>query len=349
LSETDEIEQCIRKYREYSDSVTILVSIYDLFNKNKELGRYIGIEHNLYRSDGRPVQPDFVAIYDDDRKGLLFELKWSLPERPDWIVEDIRDLKKYYDILTGWKNSTGKVEYQDVVLICNILDIKKIMPLLEILSNNEEFSFLKSEHFAVLGWTILASKQKESEEELRIEKCYGKTGDIKLEELLSEPAGILISKDVLKFKRWRFFFIKQKPPISYIIVVLIQHILNSFPPDVYQKSYEVHIDNILERSLIFFPSWNDYDGETKQIKRKWIIEALNMMVRIGIIKKISKDIYEVPNPIYKKRIPLQEALCKDIIRLIRKQEKPGKLKKVKRIKENKGIKTGLLTDYFKKV
>jgi len=346
LVEADEESKCVRDFQKYSDSVAILTSLYNLFSKKPELGRYVGIEKKLFRKDGRPIVPDFVVLYDENTKGLLFELKWSLPDNPTWLLEEIKDLEKYFEDLSGWTNDVKNVEFHDLVLICHISDIKKVVKLVEVLCTSEEFSFLRSGHFAIWGWSIVASKKGQREEELRIEKCYGKIRNIKIEQLLNEPAGIIISENVLQYLRWIFFFIKQKPPLTYIIAVLMQHILNAAPLDDDQKTYKINLDVILERSKIFFPSWDNYDNKTKQFKRNWIIEALDNMVRLDIIKKERDNIYEIPKPIYKKRIPLQEALCKDILKMGKIKQRKRYVKKTTRLSSD--VKVGVLDDFFKK-
>lgn len=338
-------EECKRNYRKYADSVTILAALYDLFKKNDELGEYIGIESKLKTIDGREVEPDFLAFYDNRKKGLLFELKWSLPINIEWLENELDDLNKYFEKFVNWKNGTGKVDYKDVVLVCNIEDSERLLNIVRQLCKHKEYGYIESGHFCILCWSLIASTKGDREENLRMERIYGKTNNMELEKLLDKKSGIIIPEKVLEHLRWRYFFIRQKPPLSYLIITIIQHILNAFPADPYQKKYEINIDTIYLRSQIFFPSWNDYDKQTKQVKRNWIVEALNVMSELKIIEKIEKDKYGVPKPVYRKKGHIDEAICKDLYEYGKKRREKG-TKKSTSIKRHKGI-TGTLDKWLK--
>lgn len=261
-------KDCIKEYRNYVDTVTILSAIYELFQRKKEIGKYVGIEIKLKTKKGIEIEPDLVALYDNETKGLLFEIKWSLPENPIFLQSEIEELAKYYMKFNNWRNSTGVVTHQDLILICHIDDVKRVINMVNLLFKKPELSFLSSSHFLICSWTITPSKGGEREEELRVFKVYGKTSNQLFDDLLDEPGGLLIPKKILQYLRFKFFFIKQKPPIQYTITILIQHILSGFPEDPGEKSYEVDTDIIYNRSEIFFPSWREYDRRTIQLKRR---------------------------------------------------------------------------------
>ena len=341
-------DTCIQEYTRYADSKTILSAIYELFQRNKEIGKYIGIELKLKNRDGSEIEPDLMALYDNETKGFLFEMKSSLPNTPQHLQSEIEELKKYYQTFTNWNNSTGQVEEQDLVLICHIDDAKKIVNMINILSEKEELSFLTSNHFLVCGWTITPTKDGRREETLRIFRVYGKTTNIKFEELLDEPGGILIPQNILRYVRFKFFFIKQKPPVQYTITILIQHILSSFPEDSGENSCEVDIDTIYNRSEIFFPSWRHYDERTKQLKRQWLSQALNIMVELNIISRSSiSGWWKIPKPTYKKRQDIEVALCKDLDEYRKNQRKKGVRKIRRTLAKSKPRKKGPLDKFIR--
>lgn len=72
-------QNCVRDYRKYSDTVAVCCAVYHLFSKDRSIARFVGIEHSLQNSDKSQITPDIVATFDDDKKGLILELKWSLP------------------------------------------------------------------------------------------------------------------------------------------------------------------------------------------------------------------------------------------------------------------------------
>ncbi|MCW4048614.1 MAG: hypothetical protein NWE89_02650 [Candidatus Bathyarchaeota archaeon] len=327
---------CIKDHTRYADSVVILAALYRLYYLNVKIGKYVGVELPLHTDDGEKVEPDFIALYDDDKKGIIYELKWSLPHNPEYLGEELKELKKYFQEFNDWRNTPKKVEGHDVVLICNVVDINRIITLIQVLCNEPEFQHLRSNNFSIWGWSLIKSKDPKGREELRLERFYGKTGNKALEELLDQPAGILVSEDVLRFIRWNFFFIKQKPPPSYIISVIIQHILNPYPSDPWQDSITIDLESIVQKCEGFFSSWKKYDRSTKQVKRNWIHEALRYMHELDIVKNIGNDIYEIPIPLYRKRLPLIEALCKDLYNKGEERRKSIKTTSRKRKKVEQG-------------
>ena len=116
-------------------------------------------------------------------------------------------------------------------------------------------------------------------------------------------------------------------------LLINQQILNAFTAKPYKKEYDINVDIIYQRSQTFFPTWNDYDKQTKQVKRKWIVDALDVMSDLKIIKKIEKDKYKVPKPVYRKRGFIDEAICKDLYEYGKKRREKGVKKIKKKIKK----------------
>jgi len=314
-------ESCIRNLRKYSDTVTILAALYELFSRNKTLGRYVGVEIPLHTVNNEKAEPDFVTLYDDDNKGMLFELKWSLPNDPKKLGEKLKKIEKYFKDFIDWRNSSKKVEHQDVILVCHIMDVNKLIIFIKSVWDTDEFKFLKSENFSIWGWSIVPSKRGEREEELRISKHLGNTKNTEMEKLIGEPAGLLISQKVLEFLRWRYYFIKEKPPVQYTIIILLQHIFSAFPLDEWKESYKIDLETIYDRTQNFFPSWRDYDKNTIQLKKMWLREALRVMKDLNLIKESEEGLYEIPIPVFRPRGDVNKAICKKIMQFVEKRQK----------------------------
>jgi len=330
--------ECIRDYRKYADTVAILSAIYDLLRKHPKMGQFVGIERKLERklerSDGY-VTPDLIALY--DTKGLIFELKWSLPRSLDLLEKEIKELKKYIGQFSNWTTPSGQVDHQDVVLVCHIDDVKRVVDTVSRISKQPDYDFLSSDGFAVWGWSIVAPKQLERKEELRLSSEYGSTRNSTIEEMIQEPGGILISEDVLTYLRFRFFFIRQKPPIQYTMTMLIQHVFIAFQPGPEREFYEIDTDLIYERAArIFFPSWHEYDADTVQLKRRWIREALGKFQELKLMERLNRpNLWRVPIPILRSRQQTQIALCRKIMNSILKEIKRKGRIKVKPIRGRK--------------
>jgi hypothetical protein len=351
LPNASEIEiNCVRDYCKYSDTVAVCFAIYNLISKNPNIARFIGIEHNLQNSNGTIVTPDIVATFDSDRKGLMFEMKWSLPLDDELLEKEIKELKKYAIPSTNWRKDIHEVDTQDLILICHIDDVKRVIEMVKNLSQNADQSHLAQEGFAVWSWTITPSKAGERKEELRLFPVYGKTRNQKIEELINQPGGILIPEGVLTYLRFTFTFIKEKPPIQYTMTVLIQNILSTFQRSPERESYNIHIDSIYERAKTFFPSWHEYDTSTIQMKRRWIREALEELHELGLCDQApdKDDLWKIPIPILRTRKPIQQVLCKKMARAHLKQERAKKKGRpgVSVVHPKATKKNGKITHYF---
>jgi hypothetical protein len=342
----------VRDYRKYSDTVAICLAVHSLITKGSALAKFVGIEHNLRNIEGKLVTPDLAATYDDDKSGLMFELKWSLPFDEKLLEKEIKELKKYTIPCLNWRKTVSKVDKQDLVLICHIDDVHKVVEMIKSVSKDASHSYLGNEGFAVWTWAITPPKGDERKEELRLYSVYGKTRNQEIERLMSQPEGILFPEDVLAYLRFSFTFIKEKPPLQYTTTVLIQNILSTFQRSPEREYYDIHVDMIYERTQVFFPSWHEYDAETIQIKRVWIREALEKLCELGLcgIVPNKPDWWRIPIPIIRTRKPIQHVLCRKIAKVYLKQvlaKKRGRPRiKVSRPKANKKDKP--LTDYFNK-
>ena len=314
-------ENCVRDYCKYSDTVAVCCAIYQLFSKDPSIAKFVGIEHSLQNSEGLSVTPDIVATYDNDSKGLALELKWSLPSDEKLLEKEIKELKKYAVPCSNWRHPVDKVDAQDLILICHIDDAQRAVNMIRNLSKDNTQSHFAREGFAVWSWTITPPKKGERKEELRVFSVYGKTRNLKIEELIDQTGGILFPEDVLTFLRFTFTFIKEKPPLPYTMTVLIQNILSTFQRSPEKEPYDIHIDMIYERAKSFFPSWHEYTVPTIQIKRKWIGEALEKLCELGLCEKVpdKEDWWKIPIPILRTRKPIQQILCRKIAKTFLKQ------------------------------
>lgn len=310
-----ELEQsCVKDYRKYSDTVAVSFAIYHLFTKNPEIASFVGIEHQLENNEGKNIRPDLVATYDKDRKGLIFELKWSLPFDRGFLEKEIKELRKYAVSCSNWRKPLDHVDLHDLVLICHIDDVQRTVDMIKQVLKDNKYDFLGKEGFAVWSWTITPPKMGERKEELRLFRVYGRTRNQKIEALIKKPGGILFPEDVLTFLRFSFTFVREKPPVQYTMTVLIQNIFPSFQQKSFRDSYEIHIDMIYERAKAFFPSWHEFDAETIQIKRRWIREAVEKLWELKLCDKVlsKPDWWIIPIPTLRTKKPFQRTLCKKI-------------------------------------
>lgn len=310
-------QDCVRAYRRYADTVAVLSAVYHILRQAPLLVDYIAIEKTMKNDDGKNVTPDLVALYERRTKGLFYELKWSLPFSEELLEKEIKALKKYMVPCSQWENNTGKVDFHDFVIVCHVEDAQRAMNTISRIASEQGFDFLVHDGFALWSWTISAIRGGERREHLVLTAVHGKTRHTTIERMVGQLPGLVLPEESLTYLRSSFNFTREKPPVHYTIITLIQHVFSLFQdPRRGPSVYELTTDMIYERAKILFPSWQESDTETIQMKRRWITEALETMYAIGIIgKPIGKaESWLIPIPTLKTRKSMEVALCTKLAR-----------------------------------
>lgn len=306
----------IKAYRKYSDSVAVLSGIYHLLLGKPSIADYIGIETKLQNSQGNDLTPDLVMLYEKRTKGLLFELKWSMPFSESLLEKEITEIKKYVSPFSNWRNSSGTVDYHDLVFVCHMEDAERVINTVSKVAKEAEFEFLNSNGFALWTWSIYVARGGEHKENLVLRSAYGRTRNTVLENMLTKPTGLILPDKVLTYLRSTFSFIREKPPVQYTIIKLLHNVIPQFqnPTRDRGETYEIDTDMIYDKAKILFPSWSDYDAQTIQIKRRWIREALEKLFSLGLIGKpaVKPNSWLIPIPTIRTRGPIHSALCKKL-------------------------------------
>lgn len=350
MSIRDTEKECVANHRKYSDTVAILFAIRHFLVKNPDIARFVGVESKVKSQTGNYVRPDLVAVYDNDKRGLLFEIKWSLPVYKKYLEQEIRDIKKYIDPLSDWKTSSRSVDFHDAILVCHIDDARRAVETINELSKSPEYRDFENEGFAVWSWFINPPKADGQKEELRFLPAYGKTRNESIEKLIHQIGGILIPDDVLTHLRFTYTFIPQKPPVQYTIAVLVQNVFPTFQRSSEKDFYEIDIDTIYERTKSFFPSSHEFDAETIQVKRRWISEAVEKLCDLRLAERIisTSDKWRIPIPTLRTRKPIQDTICHKIAKEVMKYAKKrrvGRVRMPKPLPKERPAKQKALNDF----
>jgi hypothetical protein len=307
----------VRAYRRYADTVAVLSAIYHVLKQTPLLVDYIAIEKTMENDDGQDVTPDLIALYERRTKGLMYEVKWSLPFSEELLEKEIKELRKYAVQCSQWKNDTGKVDFHDFTIVCHIEDAQRTKESILKVSSEQGFDFLIHDGFALWSWTISAVRGGERREHLILTPVHGKIRHAAIEQMVGQLPGLILPEESLTYLRSSFNFTREKPPVQYTIITLVQHVFSLFQdPRRGPFVYELTTDMIYDRAQILFPSWHEWDVKTIQMKRRWITEALEMMFAIGLIgKPVGKpESWLIPIPTFKTRSSMELALCKKLAR-----------------------------------
>ena len=309
-------KECLKIFQKYLDTVTVSAAVCHLFKENDHIGHFVGIEPKMKRIAQSPATPDLAVLYDNKSKGIIFEIKWSFSRNLESLEEKIKEIKKYFVSFVNWKNDTGRVDWHDVVLICHPDDSERVLACIKKISTEKDYEFFNKIGFSIWTWIFTQTKYGGRTEELRLIKVYGETRNVELERLISPQLGFLVPDEVLTFLRFSYFVVKEKPPIPYLLNILIVNVLLHPVSASYEKNYEVTTDWILRKSRNVILTNEDYDDQSLLIKRKWIREALDVLNDLDIIKKGDKpDIWLIPTNLFRfSRRSINEIVCEKLVK-----------------------------------
>ncbi len=147
------VRTCVSEFRKYADTVAVSAGISHLYDTTPSLGKFVGIEHRLLANPGELLTPDITTLYDDDSKGLLFDLKYSLPRDSQAVKDEILELEKYKNARSGW-GTQGIVSTVDFVLVCHMNDANRATEAVKQIYYETGKSFFSPESFSIWSWTI---------------------------------------------------------------------------------------------------------------------------------------------------------------------------------------------------
>lgn len=342
---------CVSSFRKYANTVAVSAGISHLFETSPSLGRFIGVEHKLMANPSGLLTPDITALYDNDSKGLLFDLKYSLPADVQSVKDELLELEKYKHPRGGWGTS-GVIQAVDFVLVCHMDDAHRATEAIRQLYQETSKSFFSSDTFSIWSWTITVARDDPGKEEMRLLHMYGTTRNATLQAAIAKAGGILVHEEVLTALRFTQNFVREKPPVQYTMCLLIQNVFSALPPlslslGSQRQEYAVTLDTVSQKANVLFPPWWETDVQTVQVKRSWVKEALDELVKIGLVGNVAgkPDSYSISirRPISRKQLP--QVICEKLSFLARRRPR-GRPPSSKRIAKDKVLVSKPLEDYF---
>jgi hypothetical protein len=303
---------CVSQFRKYADTVAVSVGITHVFETNPTLGHFVGIEHRLIANQNDLLTPDITTLFDEVSRGLLFDLKYSLPSDVRNLKDELLNLEKYKNARSGF-GTPGIVRSVDFVLVCHMEDAKHATQAVQEIYTETGKTFFSPETFSIWSWTIGVARSDERKEEMRLLHMHGATRNTRLQTMIKQPGGILVAEEVLTALRFTQSFVREKPPVQYTMSLLIQNVLSALRPlplsvSSDRQEYTVTLETVSQKANILFPPWWESDVQTVQVKRGWIKEALEALVKVKMIGNIpgKPDSYSIITRklVFKKQLPL---------------------------------------------
>ncbi len=274
------------EYERYYQTVHLTLGIKHYLDIENNGIRFVSAEPILRCVDNDfPINPDFLLQYDEDTKGVLGEIKTSIPFEEEHYQEHINQLMKYCKIVKGWDTPNKTVDDHDVMCLIYTDDSDRFVTIIQdsIILNGDfpkklcitEFSKITS--FKIGEGDVFLLKYK-----------FGELGFKIFEEKLIENIKIRIDElqenyEVCKFTR-------KEPPIEYLMDHIWLQIFPSLAPPPYEKQvFDVELSKISETIHKFYVPWSGIHGEYSQVRERWIKKAMEEFVKIKLAEKIDDD------------------------------------------------------------
>lgn len=216
------------------------------------------------------------------------EVKVNLPNNRDFWMKDANQLKKYDDELGGWESDKPKTH--DVMLTTNELRTYEFEKYLAQLAKEGQLSF--SRNVALLHSTPL----EQTNSFILIKRDHGKISHSGLNERLSQGIAVKrlhIIKEISQMK-----FCDHDPPVIYTMMIIWDHVVKTYLTLEQLRTLRGNITLLLDvnvedvrKKLGHFA----FENKMELIQAKWVKDALDGMVEIGIAKVLnaSADLYQI--------------------------------------------------------
>jgi hypothetical protein len=286
-----EVEKMIRsreneirkKCTDYENCVKISEMLSEEIPKNSSVSNkivFLGESINIYpkNEDEYPKTPDLIFAYDSEKKGILVEIKSSLPSRHSAnyernMLNRLCDLKKYFQEMKEF-------DEHEVWLIVSEHDYGSVIEFVYE-KNYQELDFLRNSDFSFALW-YFCTKDKRGKEGLFINHRRGEIYCPLIDERKS-----FYSESVLLLGN-KAYFVSDKPPaVEYTMMFILDKIIpylgslverGEYPEEklLYLTNKEL-MERIREIRYLTI-SGDNLDGD-------WIKDALEKLSQINVLKK----------------------------------------------------------------
>ncbi len=293
---SDDYENILKEVDNYQQTVGVIIAFSHLLKYESGylsiIGKKLKTTKNNKISPSNIVSPDIVSK--NDLIGLITEVKKNLPTNKDYWNDDINQIEKYDDDLTGWTGEEGSVDNHDIVILIHMVRSNQLKDYIRSLIKEGKIKFDKN--LSIVEFV----RNVERNTFFSIKKVFGNILDEKIDKKLDNCISVNfkhILKDLGKIK-----FYDSEPPIEYIMSILWNEYISSIPSDDQRRTYamtnktieiEVNSNKAHEYLVDFTGPSQNHELQSQIPKKKWIIKAFDAFVQIKYAKKIDKEKYLV--------------------------------------------------------
>jgi len=209
-----------------------------------------------------------------------------------------------------------------IVFLVHYDDYKKIRT--EIIENRIKNGKLSFNHiFSIWEWNPNISTKHGSGQHIVIRDYDGGIIGNQLGQYMKERDILLIVSDIESlYGDKQLKFIRKKPPMAYLIDVVLFILVSEYASG---DEITVSLDDLMGAAEKYFPTWVPDCSQKSQIKKSWIMDCMNVLQDIKIVKRIDRDNYTI-------KIPPKKDLTEEIIKrlaILELKKRRGDFRKTK--------------------
>ena len=294
----------IAEYDAYYYTVRLSAGLKDAFGGDGPCSFKVS-EPTMRTAGGKEVHPDAIFQCDGDTRGVVCEIKTSLPRDRRLLRRDLGEqIGKYAEIESGWMTGTGRIAEHSVLLLVRRADAKRARDLIY---EDVGGKLVLTERLCLVHWDLTGAREHSAGYTIHIVREEGSTDceyiDSRLDRGITVP--LLGMMDEYENRK----FVKADPPDLYMLEVLYQRVLPGLAGD--DGYVTVSIDRLMARISEYYASWSGLPGEQSQIRPRWVRHALGTLCRMGLAKRLPDGGYRIAPPPRRKSIIdfLLDRLC----------------------------------------
>ena len=279
------IKQCRDKaqteFDSYYQTVIISVGLKHIFDSNEPCT--FKVNEPSMKTNFNTVTPDAIFQCDNDTKGIVCEIKTSLPENEEHLLKDMKDqIEKYSKIVSGWKTENGTIDQYSILLVIHRTESKKLDKLVKQWIKNGDI--VTNKNICISDWQSIRPFKIAAKDTILLSHRSGTTKCNYFDKRLQEDIKIDADSLVLEYENRKF--VKSTPPNLYVMTILYQNIFPIFAND--DDEFTVTIDDLMKPLTEYYTSWSGLEGEQSQIRRSWVNSAMDEFSRIQVAEKTGK-------------------------------------------------------------
>ena len=298
-------DQLDAEYDAYYATVLLSVGLKDAFGPDERCSFKVA-EPTMRTSASRDVQPDAIFQCDNDTKGIVCEIKSSLPRDEGDALRDLEEqIGKYAEIETGWSTDTGRIREHSVLLLVPKADAGRARALMR--RRGWGGAVAAAPNLCLGHWEEAKATGRKAHDVIRLGRDRGSTGCRYFDSRLSGRIEVPVAGTHAGYEKR--MFVRADPPDLYMLAMLYQNILPSLAGD--DGCITVSVDDLKGGLDEYYASWSGLRGEQGQVRIRWITRALKALRKMKLAKKLGDGRYRIDTLPHKKNIKkfLLDKMC----------------------------------------